>query len=124
MNEKNTKLFAFNYIWCRTIITGLFIACWNVSAQAQQINIGNSSGGGSSSGATQLNTVADWLIEQMLIVGASISTLFALGVVFAIKFGWMERSKIKDFVWLILAMIVLPTLIPAIFTFAQSTAGS
>jgi len=74
---------------------------------------------GGSSATSTINTVLEFIIDQMLAVGASLSVVFSLGIIFAIKFGWMSKDKIKDWVWLILAMIALPVLIPLIFQVAQ-----
>lgn len=83
-------------------------------------------GTGSASGSATANTtknLLEWVIDYMLVIGASLSTLFALAVIFLVKFGWMDKSKIKDFFWLILAMIVVPILIPALFSLAQGGSG-
>ncbi len=94
-----------------------------IEANAQ---VGNSGllGGSSSGNATSvINNVLQFIIDQMLAVGASLSVVFSLGIIFAIKFGWMSKDKIKDWVWLILAMIALPVLIPLIFQAASGGAS-
>jgi len=78
---------------------------------------------GQSGASGTINNILQFIIDQMLAVGALLSTVFALGVIFAIKFGWMQRERIKDFIWYILAFISLPTIIPAIYTFSQSASA-
>jgi len=85
-----------------------------------QIGGANITAGGSDA-SSSINNVLDFLIDQMLAIGASLSVVVALGVIFAVKIGWMQRRQLMDWAWLIIAMIALPVVIPAVFTFAQSS---
>jgi len=97
------------------VCTTLSIVLNGNTTSAQQTSAGVTGNSGATEGGIK---VLAFIEQQMIAVGASISVVFALGVVFAVKFGWMRKDQIKDFIWLILALILIPTIIPAIFTAA------
>jgi len=114
--------FYYNKIWCAALSATLHSVVVSAKASAQQVQIGgaNITAGGSDA-SSSINNVLDFLIDQMLAIGASLSVVVALGVIFAVKIGWMQRRQLMDWAWLIIAMIALPVVIPAVFTFAQSS---
>jgi hypothetical protein len=108
--------YSFSNILCAASITALQVAFTLGDANAQTITLpGGGSVGGSGTGVDKINNLLQFVIEQALLVGASLSTVFLIGVVFAIKFGWMEKSKVKDVLWLIMILVAAPTVIAAIY---------
>ena len=70
-----------------------------------------------------IKAASDSLIGDMVAVSASLVTLYAIGMVFAVKMGWVPRERIKDAVWLGIIITAIPLAIPTIMSIAQTAGG-
>lgn len=90
-------------------------------ASAQLTSVGGATTGGATkvTAASKLNSLTTWMIDFITEIGAGISVLFALGLILGVKFGLIPTQKIKDWIVVVLAFLIVPWLLPALFTFSK-----